>query len=61
MVLAKVYGEQGYINKTWGVPLTPKCQNDLLDQWTNDAGWSLSSLSELYDLKKFNYQLAVQL
>jgi len=26
---------QGYINKTWGVPLTPKRQNDLLDQWTD--------------------------
>jgi len=26
---------QGYINKTWGVPLTPKDQNDRLDEWSN--------------------------
>jgi len=51
---------QGYINKTWGVPLTPK---DRLDEWSNTSPQAINKNHVNCHFtsysNKFGYQLAL--
>jgi len=56
--------DQGYINKTWGVPLTPKDRNARLDEWSNIGPRAINKNHvhcrfTSYS-NKFGYQLALR-